>query len=48
MTDMKVKITSNPAPAHWGDKALVSLTGNDITIHIRDDADRLRKKKSSA
>ena len=48
MTDMKVKITSNPAPAHWGDKALVSLTGNDITIHIRDDADRLRSIRKAA
>jgi len=48
MTDMKVKITSNPAPAHWGDKALVSLSGNDITIHIRDDADRLRSIRKAA
>ncbi|GGF86160.1 aminopeptidase PepB [Alteromonas lipolytica] len=48
MTDMKVKITRNAAPEQWGDKALISLSGDEIHIHIPNEAERLRLIRKAA
>ncbi|MDC8829946.1 aminopeptidase PepB [Alteromonas gilva] len=48
MTDMKVKITTNPADSHWGDKALISVTGSEVTIHLGDSTERLRIVRKAA
>ncbi|NVK57362.1 MAG: aminopeptidase PepB [Alteromonadaceae bacterium] len=48
MTDMKVKITTNPADSHWGDKALISVAGNEVHIHLGDNAERLRGIRKAA
>lgn len=48
MTDMKVKITGKAAPSHWGEKALISLNGDEISIHINENSDRLRLIRKAA